>query len=104
MDVATPSGKLTLFSTEYLGNLSGYSGSIHNNWSASIICDKLNGRFTYIENGILPTYFTNTEKCDDVINEYGDTDTSGPDVASIDIRQKLVLPSVQEVKDGAHGI
>lgn len=100
MDVATPSGKLTLFSTEYLGDLSGYSGSIHNNWSASSICDKLNGRSTYIENGILPTYFTNTEKCDDVINEYGDTDTSGPDVASIDIRQKLVLPSVQEVKDG----
>ncbi len=100
----TPTDKLTLFSTECIGGLHKYDGSQHNNWSGSDICKYLNGTDSYVENGLLPTYFTDIEKSDTAISAYGTTDTTGPNASSIDISQKIVLPSVMEVRDGSWGL
>ena len=113
--VATPTGKLTLFSTGFIGTNHKYEPNTtdtppgnekHNNWSGSDICAYLNGTDTGVSgidhkaDGILPTYFTDIEKSDAAISNYGNTDTTGQYVSSINIEQKLVLPSVEEVKDG----
>ena len=96
--VASSSDILTLFSTGFIGSNHKYDSEKHRNWSGSDICKYLNGSDTHTVDGILPTYFTETEKSDVAISAYGNTETTN--TCSINISQKLVLPSVEEVKDG----
>ena len=85
-------GRLTLFSTGFIGANHQYDGSGHQNWSGSAIC-------TYLNNDFLTTYFTDIEKSSAAISDYGVTEsTNGYD--NIDISQQLVLPSVEEVEAG----
>lgn len=65
----------------------------HQNWSGSDICGWLNGT-AFLSN---TSIFTSSETA--LIQTYGTTETTNVH-ANIDISQKIVLPSVEEVKVG----
>ncbi len=64
----------------------------HKNWSGSDICRWLNGEFFLNKSSV----FTAAER--ETIAAYGTTETTNGHV-DIDISQKIVLPSVEEVKE-----
>ena len=45
--VATPSGKLTLFSTGYVGNGHSFDSNYHDDWSGAEICSYLNSELLF---------------------------------------------------------
>ena len=92
-------GKATLLSDHIL-EYREYDTSLYNNkWSGSDICKYLNSEGSYTNTGFLTTAFTSTEQWHIAmysnVQEHGlyETDTFVPN-------QKIVLPSVNEVKDG----
>ncbi|NCC16401.1 MAG: hypothetical protein EOM28_08645 [Clostridia bacterium] len=88
--VANDADSLTLWTTDSMGN-KAYDSSGHDNWSGSDICTWLNSTF-------LDDAFTVAEQ--KLIDTYGSTE----DPNSIDISQKIVLPSVDEMgTDGNTG-
>lgn len=72
-----------------------YDANTHDNWSGSDICLWLNGG-SFLDNA---SVFTAAERA--AIATYGTTETTNttPLDYTIDISQKIVLPSVEEVKD-----
>lgn len=85
--VATDANSVTLWTTANMGNQK-YDSSEHDSWSGSDICTWLNSTF-------LNDSFTSAEQ--DAMAAYGSTE--GPN--SIDISQKIVLPSVEEIGTGS---
>ncbi len=85
--VATDANSVTLWTPADMGSKS-YDSSEHDSWSGSDICTWLNGTF-------LDDAFTSAEQ--DAIAAYGSTE----DPDSIDISQKIVLPSVAEMGTGS---
>ena len=94
----TEEDKVTLIS-EYILEYRQYDPALYNNWSGSDICKYLNSQESYTDSGFLTTAFTTAEQ--GYIEEYSNvqehgyfkTDTFTPN-------QKIVLPSVNEVKNG----
>jgi len=94
--VATGGGTATLWTTTNMGNRQ-YDPLNHNNWSGSEIAGWLNGTF-------LTSAFSTRERAQTVmVQEYGTANEpfgTGSWAGTIDSRQTVVLPSVDEVDDG----
>ncbi|MCQ4936386.1 S-layer homology domain-containing protein [Anaerotignum propionicum] len=84
---ATDASSVTLWTADSMGS-KAYDSSEHANWSGSEICTWLNSTF-------LDDAFTAAEQ--KLIAAYGSTE----DPNSIDISQKMVLPSVEEMGTGS---
>ena len=90
-------GKATLLSDEIL-EYNQFDNRSYDNWSGSDICEYLNNADT----GFLGTAFTTAEQ--EYITPYSEVDEQGFAGNTFKPNQKIVLPSVDEVKDdGAFG-
>ncbi|SET44924.1 S-layer homology domain-containing protein [Natronincola peptidivorans] len=90
--------KATLMS-EYILEYIRYEISDNRNWSNAEICKYLNRQYSFASGGFLTTAFSSVEQAKILV--YSNTEESGYNSpGTFTPNQKIVLPSLDEVKDG----